>query len=926
VALVGGWHDDDRVYLIERSGEDARIRSFPAKWSAFFSGFDDDDRREMERIREVRGLSVDEHGVVRIDFRNRWARKDVVWNLGEMSASMMRAAGEQGPRIYEADVDPLRRMLSDNGGLKISDAPLAAYFDLEVDSRKTFDEMRAGKARILSWAAVDQRGREGVEVLAADTDAAERALLESLLEWLRPYDVALAWNGDGFDFPVLSERAAKLRITPGGKPPLWERWNWLDQMEVHKKYNAHAHESGEEKQSFALNAVAHVLLGRGKTDFDASRTWEVWESGAEGRARLAAYNLQDARLMPAIEEKTGYTALHYAVCAITRCFPDTRSLQAGRQGDGFLLRLGVEHGHRWPTKPPKPELFEQYSGAYVMEPTRLGAIDDVHVCDFASLYPSIIRSWNMSPETIVHARAPDPEGVGVCSQLYESATAPRFRVGPRGMFPLALDRLVATRGEYTKRADAAEPGSPTFDRFKRLSQAFKIVANSFYGILGSPYTRYFDRAVAESVTKTGAHLIKLVAARSRAAGLEAFYGDTDSVFVTGTRAKFARLVDDLNEEWPRLLAEHGCDRSYVRLEFEKSFKRLVLVSAKRYAGSFAVYKGKAAGSEMKPEVKGLEYKRGDVIRIAREMQYELITALLEPDLPFAESMQGFVERWKRRVLEGDLEVDDVVLSQSVKDLGEYALRYTTRKCSGSRGAAKCGREFDSVAVADGPEACPRCKTPRKVAKQPAHVRVAHVLRERGEDVRAGTRVEYLTVAPDCPACGEPVPSGAGKCRGCGTRIVRDEDAVVPARDPGALEKIDRVYYWESRVYPPCARILDVVYPDLVWVESAAQRKARELDEKRTRDRGRVDDLPLFGGDVSDSGVRRVVAGFGAFDDRDAMVRFRDAVLGSAPGAVPVVIRVEADDGQVAVMDGPRVSTTAALDLEKRFPGTVVLER
>jgi len=850
--IVSGWSDERHVYFVERSGDDVRVRRLPARWSAFFVGLDDDDRKTLQRSREVNGLAV-EGKYTRVDFVSKWARVDACRRIGEVFKGAGMALDAPEFSILEADVGPLRRALTDHGTIQVSANPRMGWFDLETDSRKSFADARDGKARILSWALVDDRGREIVEVLDEDTDAAERALVGRFFDAVRDLDVLLAWNGDGFDFPVLENRSHALRVRhANGRPPIWNRWCWLDAMQVFKKYNQ-AHDSGEERASFSLNAIANHVLGEGKDAFDASKTWEAWHAGGEERERLARYNLRDTVLLPRIEAKTGFVALHMAVCRVTRCVPDSASLGAAQQGDGFLLRLGAERGYRFATKVFRDgsDGFEKFAGAYVMEPRKLGVIDGVHVCDFAGLYPSIMRSWNMSPDTLANRFDVRSGKLSTVCKLPDRDVY--FRTDFRGVIPLALDQLVAQRAEYTKRADAAEPGSEEWDRFKRLSSAFKIVANSFYGIVGSPFTRFFDRTIAEGVTQTGAWLIKHVARTSEAAGLIPFYGDTDSVFVEGDGDAFSRVVSTLNEGWPATLADMGCTESRIKLEYEKSFRRLVMVSAKRYAGKFAIYKGKVAPDGMKPEVKGLEYKRGDAIRLAREMQAEAIAMLLRPEIPDVGEFRAFVDAWRSRVLTGEVSREDLVLSQSVKDLDEYADRFTTAECGAKIGkgksAVKCGHIFKYGVHRDkrADTECPKCGTPRKVSTLPAHVRVAKILAARGEAITAGSRVSYFVVTPG------PDDDAGGNL------------LALPADDPGAFERVDRGYYWDSRVYPPTQRLLDIVYPGRGWDAPAVPKAPKpakvEPDETQakpkpaTRKRKTTADvLPLFG-DASDDGGR-----------------------------------------------------------------------
>jgi len=876
--IVSGWSDDEHVFLVERDGDHVSARRFPARWTSFFRGMDERDRQALSRSRDVVRVEHDAvNGYTRVDFKNRFARKAVNERIVEaIKARKMDVLFEEDDTklyqggIFEGDVGPLRRFLSDMPMISIG-TPRSVYLDLEVDSRKRFDDMTSGKARILSWCLatlVDGSVKKVASaILAEDTDASERELIRELFEQLHGFDLVLSWNGDAFDFPCLEMRMNKLRVKlENGRLPIWNRWCWLDHMEAFKKYNQ-AHESGEERSSFSLNAIGQFVVGEGKTDFDSAHTWEAWAAGGEQRAKLLSYNEDDTLLMAKIEAKTGFVALHIAVCQVTRCFPDSRSLGAAQQGDGYLLALGAARGYRWPTKTyddgPEPE---QYDGAFVLEPKRTGALDDVHVCDFAGMYPSIMRSWNMSLETYVppfHVKRLQAEGVPM-AKLPMKERETFFRTDRRGIFAEALDTLVANRAEYTKKAEAAELGSTERSKYERLSAAYKIIANSFYGIVGSSFTRFFEPAVAGGVTLTGQWLLRHVMATVEATGeLEAIYGDTDSVFAMAKSSPavrdpervaeemklFGNIVASLNESWPPLLARMGCLESRVKLDFEKSFRRLVLVGKKRYAARFAMKKGKVAKADLKPEVKGLEYKRGDALKLARDMQHEVIELLLDIDRPppSADVFHELVARWRARILEAPLTIEEIVLSQSVKNLGEYATRFTSPRCTNKiqtpgtktkKGMKSCGYEFGSTHYdEETSKLCPRCGAERKIASQPVHVRVAKILVERGVQVTEGTRIEYLIAGRP-----EDDEDDDGKLIG------------VPAYDPGALERIDRDYYWDKKILPPTARLLDAVYPTEKWKETAASRRklAAAIEKEiasveRKRDPAKaMEGLPLFG--------------------------------------------------------------------------------
>jgi len=64
-----------------------------------------------------------------------------------------------------------------------------------------------------------------------------------------------------------------------------------------------------------------------------------------------------------------------------------------------------------------------------------------------------------------------------------------------------------------------------------LSQAVKIIMNSFYGVLGSQGCRFFDPRIAGSITRTGHWLLNFSREFIEGKGFKVIYGDTDSLFV-----------------------------------------------------------------------------------------------------------------------------------------------------------------------------------------------------------------------------------------------------------------------------------------------------------------------------------------------------------------------------------------------------------
>lgn len=270
--------------------------------------------------------------------------------------------------------------------------------------------------------------------------------------------------------------------------------------------------------------------------------------------------------------------------------------------------------------------------------------------------------------------------------------------------------------------------------------------------------------MAESVTQCGAWLILETMKAAENWGMSVVYGDTDSVFIEGApKERFEEFVEWCNTElYPRILAEVGCVENHINLAYEKEFERIVFTSAKRYCGSYAHYKGAAATGDSKPEIKGLEYKRGDSIRLTRRLQEEVVNMIVGFQQEPAEDpaqYEALLDQWVTRVLDDDLALEEVVISKRMgKPLDGYARK---RKLDGTW------------------------------ARQLPHVEMARILEARGRDVSEGSKIEYVIIDGST----KPV-------------------TVMPAED--WTGKCDRYAIWDSQVSAPTLRVLKAAFPTHDW--------------------------------------------------------------------------------------------------------------
>ena len=532
------------------------------------------------------------------------------------------------PDAFEADLSPVKRFMADHD-IQVG-KPRRCYLDIETDSDVSIKEAILGRAQVFCWAIVD--GQSGETYAEINRD--ESLLLDALMARLTQYDQVVSWNGDAFDFPVLK---AKL-----------PHYNWrskllMDQMLCFKRSNIMTAETGEEKQSYALSHIARTLGVGDKLDVDSSKTRALFNSNP---AKLLEYCKHDAKLQYLIEQETGYLDLHQQVCELCNIFPDSHSLKPTQIVDGYMLRIGRKHGVHFKSKPKNP-VGAKFPGAFVMKPTRTGILTNVRSADFASMYPSIMVTYNLSPET------KDPDGP------IHSVTGVRTRAEP-GLITNALRDLMALRNTYKARKKQTPPGSQEEKDLERATNALKTVTNSFYGVMGTPYSRFYDRDMVEATTQNGAHLIQATIDAAKKRDMIPVYGDTDSVLIYGTyEDNFNAFIDYCNTTlYPEITASHGCLTNLIKISNDKEFERIVFTAAKRYVA-------KRVGTD-KPDIRGLEIKRGDSSRLARRLQQKIVDLFIQGKID-PKVYVNLVLAERELYLSGTLPVTDIAVSKTLAE-------------------------------------------------------------------------------------------------------------------------------------------------------------------------------------------------------------------------------------------------------------------
>jgi len=441
-------------------------------------------------------------------------------------------------------------------------------------------------------------------------------------------------------------------------------------------------------EDYSLDAVARSVLGEGKAvKGDArDRIQEIQHNYRHDLPAFALYARTDARLAYDIVQKLDLVRLAFARSQLAGMTPDRVAASIASFDFVYLSEL-EKRGIVAPTvRSSDSAVHAAQQGGHVLE-SASGLHRNVWVFDFKSLYPSLIRTFNIDPLSYV----PDP------------AAGDDLIRTPGGAFRRAAAILPGLLDELFPRREAAQKAGDQV-----ASNAIKILMNSFYGVLGTPACRFYNPALANSITGLGKEILLWAKQWFEARGFRVLYGDTDSLFVASAileegaaGERGAELAAALNGELGRYIQDRWQLVSRLSLKFEKLYLRLLLPRArnsergasKRYAG---LRQGRAGANTV--EFVGMEAVRSDWTALAKQVQRELYQRLFT-DQPVDAYLIDIVQRVRGGALDEAL----VYRKNLRKRAQEYTATTPPHVAAARKSAQPAGRSISYVMTVAGPE-------------------------------------------------------------------------------------------------------------------------------------------------------------------------------------------------------------------------------
>lgn len=661
------------------------------------------------------------------DYIKRYAEVDNVEVYGDIGVDVQYIANKF-PDIIEWDID--------NISIQI--------LDIETETENTgFPNPELASEKVILISVLDARTAHTTIFTAKEYTGdslkdctiilcpTETILLTSFIQhWCKvETDIVSGWNINGFDIPYLINRIDKIlgnstsnKLSPWGRIVKYNsKDNFgkatteyeiigieaLDFLKLYKKFTY------GKLESYKLDFVSQKELKVGKLDHSEYSSFKDFYTN--GWNKFVEYNKTDVERVFQLEGKTKLINLCLTMGFLAKInFGDVFSQI--RMWDAIIYNHLLSRNIVIPERSTAVKT-DKFEGAYVKEPTP-GFYDWIVSFDAKSLYPSIIQTLNISPETFVGMSSFNITVDGLLEKEYvlsdvyaTAANGAMYSKDKIGLFPELIDiymekrvyaksSMLNIKSKIEKLKSASSYNESEYIALSNLAakfgveeKAYKIAMNSLYGALGNAYFRYFTLHNARAITLTGQYIIKFVGNYTNSRLNAMFnvdnnwiiYQDTDSMYlelkyivdrfykhmskseivsILSTICK-GKLNDIINKSCDILQGYNNVMRNGIEFKLEAICSNGFWTGKKRYA--LNVYENEGV-VYAEPELKilGIEVVKSSTPKIIRDKLKSSISLILNSD---ESHVQEFIETVRSEFVQ--LSVEDISFPRGVNNISKY---------------------------------------------------------------------------------------------------------------------------------------------------------------------------------------------------------------------------------------------------------------
>jgi DNA polymerase II len=599
---------------------------------------------------------------------------------------------EEGVHTYEADVRFTYRFMMDHGiqgSLDITGTLQPHTFVDAFYEEPTFNECKYTPTNLKTLSIDIETGAHGKKlycislvgsdgfskvlfvadepVQGAQTYPTEKACLEAFTASVRAYDpdIITGWSVIDFDLKTLKDMCSQYHI-----PFVLGRNDDSAKLKIETQFfrESSADVPGRmvldgiillrisfvKLEDYKLSTAAEQLLGETKVFSKENKLEQIENAYKNDKALLAEYCRKDSELVLKILAKKQILELTIQRSLLTG-MPLERVKASIASLDSVYMRELDKRGYAAKTLVHQ-EKEAELTGGYVMD-SKPGIYDYVIVCDFKSLYPSVMRTLNIDPLSFVPGKQ-----IKHSTDEYVRAENGAVFKNVHGIMPDILERLWAARDEEKKKKNTVG------------INAIKVLMNSFFGALATPQSRFFNLEIGNAITLTCQHVIKTSIELVQKEGYEVIYSDTDSIFIhlnVSSQEDAEKIGKDIAQKITLFFKEYAPKRyhreSKLELQFDKVFVRFMMPKTRSGEGSKKRYAGlRIVDGKEKMDFTGMEFVRRDWTDLAKDFQLTVLNKIFHK-----EDVTQYVRDTIRDLKAGKLD-DKLVYRKALrKDVQEY---------------------------------------------------------------------------------------------------------------------------------------------------------------------------------------------------------------------------------------------------------------
>ncbi|WP_338599594.1 DNA-directed DNA polymerase [Sulfolobus tengchongensis] len=547
------------------------------------------------------------------------------WFTAEVSE--VKSGDMRTPKVYE-----LNKIISRYEG-KIPELKILAI-DIQIYNKYGSPNPRKDPIILISlW------GRDGSTQLSVDDAKDDLKLLRNFVSKVIEYDpdLIVGYNTNFFHWSYVLDRAKTLgiKLDIGRKIGTEVSQGTYGHYSIVGRLNVDLADliadilGTENKDLIDVADYLNIIPKSKRTILNWYEISKYWDD-IKNRELVKQYSLDNAKsiyllsnsLLPLYEELVKIIGLP---------LDQLSSASWGSRIESLVIREAIQLGELVPTKVENVNVSKDSlkKSDLLIEPKIGIHKEHVYVLDVTSVYPSVIRKFNIGPDALIK---------DLCENCYLSPDSSyKFRKEPPSFYKLILDKLdnvMRITEEKLKKGDIGE----SLGELENKLRAIKMILNNFNDYINFVNSRWYSKEISEAVEEWGKHTIRTLINLIGNSGFEIIYADNRSIFVKGSNDKLVELVNRLNSLYG------------LEIEVQKIYKTLLIID------KFGRFVGLT--DKNKIDIVGLQRNNKNLCELTKDLQRKIVeTILIDGDVTKAIKL---VRATMIRLRRGEYSIEELV--------------------------------------------------------------------------------------------------------------------------------------------------------------------------------------------------------------------------------------------------------------------------